>query len=401
MSDYTAIAGVSRSIRSLLRDRMENSVKITIAPPDVEVTGMTGTRLNLYLFKVSENGFLKNQEIPGQGHPSSYGHPPLSLDLLYLLTAYGSKDTAPDGDLEAQQILGDAMRVLHDFPIITPSLHEEDDDTKPRILDTSLVGEFERVKLVLQPMSLEDLSKLWAAMPEANFRRSVAYHVSVIQIESQRARRYPRPVGEPEEAGPRVYAIPFRSPRIEEIRVVRQDDVDQKERPYPYARVGDTLVIRGYNFASESTRVLLGSVEATTTVKDTRIEAIIPDHEALQPGPQPVQVVLDVMMGEPPTPHLGFHSNLAVFMLVPHIEELDTTTTPGTLIIKGTRLFTEGLDCLTLVGDEAVPSDDYEPKTSTEIAFSIPAGLGSGDHAVRVRVNGAESIDEETLSVSP
>lgn len=400
MSDYTAIAGVSRTLRSLLRDRMENSVDVTIAPPDVEITGMTGKRLNLYLFKISENGFLKNQEIPGQGHPGSYGHPPLSLDLHYLLTAYGSDDTRADADLEAQQILGDAMRVLHDFPLITPSLHEDDDDTKPRILDTSLVGQFEQVKIVLQPMSLEDLSKLWTALPQANFRRSVTYHVSVIQIESQRARRYPRPVGEPEEAGPRVHTIPFRSPRIEEIRVVRQDDVDQKERPYPYARIGDTLVIRGYNFASESTRVLLGSVEATATVKDTRIEAIIPDDEALQPGPHPVQVVLDVMMGEPLEPHVGFHSNLAVFMPVPYVKELDTTT-PGTLIIKGKRLFKEGLDCLTLVGEEAVHAKDYTTKTSTEIAFTIPASLDSGDYAVRVRVNGAESIDKVILSVSP
>jgi hypothetical protein len=397
MSDYTAIAGVSRSIRSLLQDRMENQVDVTIAPPDVEVTGMTSKRLNLYLFKVSENGFLKNQEIPGQGHPSSYGHPPLSLDLHYLLTAHGSKDTAPDGDLEAQQILGDAMRVLHDFPIITPSLYEDDDDTKPRILDTSLVGEFERVKIVLQPMSLEDLSKLWAAMHEANFRRSVAYHVSVVQIESQRARRYPRPVGEPEEAGPRVYALPFRSPRIEEIRVIRQDDADQKERPYPYARIGDTLVIYGSNFASESTRVLLGSAEATATVKDTRIEATIPDDGELQPGPQPVQVVLDVKMGEPAESHMGFYSNLAVFMLVPHITQLSASS--GTLSIEGTRLFDDELNCMTLVGRKVVHEKDYTTKTETEIAFSIPAGLDSGDHAVRVRVNGAESIDSKELTI--
>lgn len=398
MSDYTAIAGVSRSIRRLLRDRMESPVDVTIAPPDVEISGMTGKRLNLYLFKISENGFLKNQEIPGQGHPGSYGHPPLSLDLHYLLTAHGSKDTAADGDLEAQQILGDAMRVLHDFPMITPSLHEDDDDTKPRILDTSLVGEFERVKLVLQPMSLEDLSKLWAAMPEANFRRSVAYHVSVIQIESQRARRYPRPVGEPQEGGPRVHAISFRSPRIEEIRVVRQDDADEKERPYPYARIGDTLVIRGSNFSSESTRVLLGAVEASATVKDTRIEVVVPDDAKLQPGPQPVQVVLDVKMGEPPETHVGFTSNLAVFMLVPHVAQLDTST-PGTLSITGTRLFDDDFKCMALVGKKVVNATDYTTKTAIQIAFAIPTGLDSGEHAVRVRVHGAESIDIKELTI--
>src|SRR5438132_9175878 len=117
MSTYKAIAGVSASLRTLLRDRMtEVAFEITIAPPDVIVDNIDGRRLNLYLYQMSENGFLKNQEIPGKGHPGRYGHPPLSLDLHYLLTSFGHSETRADADLEAQQILGDAMRILHDFP---------------------------------------------------------------------------------------------------------------------------------------------------------------------------------------------------------------------------------------------------------------------------------------------
>ena len=83
MSDYTAIAGVSISLRNLLRDRMQNLEDVTIAPPDVTVDSVTGQRVNLYLFQVNEDGYLKNQEIPGHGHPAAYGHPPLSLELHY------------------------------------------------------------------------------------------------------------------------------------------------------------------------------------------------------------------------------------------------------------------------------------------------------------------------------
>jgi hypothetical protein len=201
MSDYRAIAGVSASLRNLLRNRMEGPVDVTIAPPDITINGIAGRRLNLYLYEINENGSLKNQEIPGHGHPAAYGHPPLSLNLSYLLTAHGDNEAAADADLVAQQILGDAMRVLHDFAIITPNLREDDDPTRPRILDPSLIGEFEQVKIILQPTNLEDFSKIWTALPQANFRRSVAYEVSVVQIESQRPRRFPRPVGEPPAGG--------------------------------------------------------------------------------------------------------------------------------------------------------------------------------------------------------
>src|SRR5512145_1671124 len=157
MSNFLAIAGVSRSLRSVLRDRMEQPpVDVTMAPPDAGVTGMTGRRLNLYLYQISENPFLKNQEIPGQGHPADYGRPPLSLTLHYVLTAFGASETGPDADLEAQQILADAMRVLHDFPVVDDDLHEGDDPARPRILDASLVGEFERLKITFQPTKLEE-----------------------------------------------------------------------------------------------------------------------------------------------------------------------------------------------------------------------------------------------------
>src|SRR5947208_4063031 len=105
MSDFTAIAGVSRSLRRLLRDRMSDPVPVTIAPPDVTVTGITDRRINLFLFQVQENAQLKNQEIPGQGHPGSYGRPPLSLSLFYLLTAFSGAEATEDADLDTQGIL--------------------------------------------------------------------------------------------------------------------------------------------------------------------------------------------------------------------------------------------------------------------------------------------------------
>jgi hypothetical protein len=303
--------------------------------------------------------------------------------------------------------MGDAMQVLHDFSIIADGLAITDPASSSfgePILDPSLRGEFEKVRITLQPLTLEDFSKLWTALPQANFRRSVAYQVSVVQIESRRPRRFPRLVGEPPSAGPRVQVVPFRSPQISEIRVRRPGDPSDMERAFPYARIGDTLIIRGRNFASEATRVTLGAVDPVAPLpplQDDRIETVVPNEVLLQPGPQMVKVIQDMMLGEPPAPHRGFHSNLAVLMLVPHAAGLtpNLVATPRTLQVTGTRLFHPDLECLALVGDTVIPASDYTTATPTEIAFNLPDSLGSGDYAIRVRVNGAESINELTLNI--
>ncbi len=94
---------------------MVTGAQITLAPPDVEVANVNGARVNLYLIQAIENAGLKNQEIPGQGHPAAYGHPPLSLDLRYLMTTHSQIENQQDADINAQTILGDAMRVFNDF----------------------------------------------------------------------------------------------------------------------------------------------------------------------------------------------------------------------------------------------------------------------------------------------
>src|SRR3954453_11291502 len=99
MSNFLAIGGVSAKLQELLRDRMElpagiarTDLQVTVSTPQSEDDAQAAepTRVNLFLYRATENGALKNQMIPGQGHPSEYGHPPLSLVLHYMLTAYGT-----------------------------------------------------------------------------------------------------------------------------------------------------------------------------------------------------------------------------------------------------------------------------------------------------------------------
>ena len=100
-------------------------------------------RVNVFLYRVTENGYLQNQEIPGRGGSSGYGHPPLSLNLHYLVTAYGNQEILVNGstlfqDTDAHFLLGSAMRVFHDVPIVTESVTSVRPPSGSVILDQTL-----------------------------------------------------------------------------------------------------------------------------------------------------------------------------------------------------------------------------------------------------------------------
>jgi hypothetical protein len=123
------------------------------------------------------------------------------------------------------------------------------------------------------------------------------------------------------------------------------------------------------------------------------MDVIVPDDPALQPGALAVQARLDALAGEPPEPRTTLRSNLAVFVLVPHVEK--AVRAGGVVTVTGTRLFSRGFETVVLLDDAPVPA--LMTQSETEITFQPPPGLLPGLHAIRVRMNGAESIDSATV----
>ena len=436
MSDYKAIRGVSSTLRSLLKDRMEKPVPVLLAPPDVAQSSNDGKRLNLYLYQLTQNRYLENQEIPGTGHPSQYGSPPLSLDLYYLLTSYGESDSGADSDLEAQEVLGDAMRVLHDFPVITPGLHQADDESKPLILDSTLVEEFERIKITLQPLTIDHLSKLWSAIPAPGFRRAAGYQASVVQIESRKARRLARPV-----QTRRLHVAVSRRP---EIVAVYRTPATGEPTGDARAAIGAELTIEGRNFRAAKVYVALGGLDPIRVEPETDnlIRIAIPDatypvdgdHATTRPipgavqlaaGPQALAVLAtrsgDVVSGGldagTVTPETALQSsNEAVFMLVPTLASSSPAsgaTATTLLTLTGKRLYRPGRKSLVLVGDIALdvripqPGDAWAAPSATSVqvalaplAAMVPP-LDPGTYPVRVQSNGAQSLETHDLTVTP
>ncbi len=194
MSTARAIGKTSESLRDLLLGEMDVSPtpQVTILAPDEKGPEK---RINLFLYKVQENPVLKNmdwQVKPGQ--PNQLIPPPLSLNLYYLMTSYAKNDQQT-GNSTAHEILGDAMRVFYENPLVP------EEYLVPGVEDTR-----EQIKIMLNPLDLDELSNVWSTFSEP-FRLSVPYEISVVQLdmlsENERvmARRV-RQVGVPDVRAP-------------------------------------------------------------------------------------------------------------------------------------------------------------------------------------------------------
>jgi len=178
MSDYSVIADLSASLVDLLRDGLQDMVPTEtvalLSPAEVE---RQDVRLTLFLYSVSPNPNLRSAEVNAVS-PKRHAAPPLWLDLRYLLTAHGSRQTADrtERSLEEQRLLGRAMRLLFDTPLLSGSL-----------LKGGLAGSRESFRVVLHALSLEDQTRLWAALPGVSMKPSASYLVGPVAVDSTRS----------------------------------------------------------------------------------------------------------------------------------------------------------------------------------------------------------------------
>jgi hypothetical protein len=171
MSDSLAISAVTVALRQRLQRALDADLpgtRVTTRPPDKARDNQAGNQLNLFLFHVSPNASLRNAAASAPG-PAGPRPSPLALNLLYLISAYGRDDD--ESEPFSQRLLGEAMRVLHEQPILDlPGLGQ------------SPAGNPERVRVALQPLALEELTKLWT-MFQTPYRISAVYEATAVVID--------------------------------------------------------------------------------------------------------------------------------------------------------------------------------------------------------------------------
>ena len=280
-------------------------------------------------------------------------NPPLALDLHYLLTAYGS------GDFHAEVLLGHAMFVLHEMPVLTrEAIRTAIPVPPPLTLPNGLTGanladQIEQVRITPETMSVEEISKIWSAL-HSQYRPTAVYKASVVLIESERPVRPTLPVRRRN-----IAVLPFQQPTIDLVQSQSADAAPiVADQPI---LAGYNLVIDGRRLRGATSRVLFdGAVEVTPA--DDRIAAtriVVPLPAGLQPGLHSVQVVhrMDFGSGSPAEPHRGVESNVAAFVLAPEI------TTPAPITAPRNATLTLGLSApvgrtqrvALLAGDRTIP----------------------------------------------
>lgn len=308
MSSPLALAAVTAVLKDLLNEGLINhdlaavgTVSVSALPPDRITTGDTEpNRLNLFLYRVSANPAWRNAGLPAWAADGTrLANPPLPLDLHYLLTAYGAED------FSAEILLGYAMELLHDRPLLTRadirrSLAPDSPlkvslipkDTQGRAA-VDLADQIETLKITPQYLGTEELSKLWTAM-QARLRPTMAYEVSTVLIQGTRAVRSPLPVLARGDAdrGPRVGASTTPAvPTLSGLALVLSDGAQRSA-----AELGDLLELSGAaldgdTVLAEFRHPLLAQplnrpAEPGATASTVRVR-LPQSHDAAQPGFDP------------------------------------------------------------------------------------------------------------------
>lgn len=422
MSSALAIAGVTAVLRDLLNDGLINhnvsgllgsTVTVSALPPDrvVPANGTESTQLNLFLHQVTFNAGWRNHALPARDGSGLHrlSNPPLALDLHYLLSAYSAEE------LGSEILLGYAMQLLHEVPVldrkaITTALTPSPavDTTLPPALralaDCGLADQVEQIKLVPDPLSSEEMSKLWTAV-QSHYRPSAAYVATVVLIESAMPTRPALPVLTRGPVDPVT--------KLERGVVVQADllppfptiESAAATSGQPAATVGSIVELTGHHLDGTNPTVLLSnsrfdihqSVPAAGGGSNSRVSFTVPSLPAGL-----YQVAVQVIRPGESDPRL---SNTLALVIGPEI----TTPMPMAVVRDGSGSATivlsvqpqvqPGQSASLLLGTTEVPLAPITVATGT-LTVAVP-GAAAGEFLLRVRVDGIDSPIIDRSAVPP
>lgn len=183
MSNSLSIAAVTAALRDLLghvaaprpgeTDTDLSDTQVTTLPLDRAGQQDDRNQLNLFLALTIPNGSLRNLDPLRRGRPDVTGPPPLALELIYLITAFGRHGD----ELLSHRLLGRAMSLFHASPTLLP---EQQKLAQPGS-DIQRPEGF--VRLTPYRLPIEELSKLWGLF-QTKYRLTAAYQAAVILIDA-------------------------------------------------------------------------------------------------------------------------------------------------------------------------------------------------------------------------
>jgi hypothetical protein len=408
MSNYLAVATVTGALQHVLSAAAAAvpGAKVSTTRPDGAAPAARDPAINIFLYQVMPNAAYRNADLPTRRHNGQVvQRPQAALSLHYLFSFYGDEN-----NLEPQRLLGALVRQLHAKPLLThqdivQTLANPPFDT---LLATSnLADQLDLVRFTPLGLSLEELSKVWSIFFQSPYVLSVAYQGSAVLIETDETAQPALPV-----QTRNLYVMPFRQPVI--------DKVTSTAGEFAPIFTASTLQIDGKQLEGDVTAVLLGGIErAPASVGEKRITLPVPGD--LQAGARALQIVHKLLLGSPPpgTPHRGFESNVATFVLRPQINLPIVKTTvpnpqggpplPALQLTVDLTIGKEQRVVLLLNSTAAGSALSYSfllpPRLADANVVTIPMpGAAAGQYFIRLQIDGAESaldLDPASTSFGP
>ena len=177
MSSHSIIQDISRELRrrihQALADTPDTDFGLSTPEQDISLSppappSNTPPLLSVYLYHIEPDANLRNQPKLSSG-PNALRFPPLALQLHYMITALNEDED------RNHLVLGRVLQHFHDEPFLGQIGNAP--------LGDSFGGASPEVRVTLENLTLEELSRVWTAL-QSGYQLSVAYRVQVVAVDS-------------------------------------------------------------------------------------------------------------------------------------------------------------------------------------------------------------------------
>jgi Pvc16 N-terminal domain len=309
MSNYLALATVTATMQQLLSSALREKfpgANVSTLRPEALALAQPQVGVNIYLFQVTPNMPLMNYDLPTRDATGQFtALPQIALNLRYLFTCFGKEDR-----LEPEKVLAITTIAMNTQPILS---REEIDRAVSAVASGGLAGsdlalQPQPVKFSQNPLSLDELHKLWTIFSPTAYRLSMVYEASVVLLDPVISRRQNLPV----RSIPRLAQTTSPLPTLQEI-------VPSRLVYSPSA----VIRLKGRNLASSGATgselaVAIGGLDARIlTASPTTLEVALPT--GIPAGVLPVTVSRTMALGEPAVPHTLPGSEMLSLVLQPSV----------------------------------------------------------------------------------
>jgi hypothetical protein len=336
---------------------------------------------------MTRNAAFSNREMPGQVKPGETAFPPLPLNLYYLITAFGrdNDSTQPFG----HELMGKAMSTLHDHALLgADEIRSAIAATLPR---ADLDRQIERIRITFQPLSIEEISKLWTGFA-TQYRLSAAYEVAVALIESTQPVKTPLPAltrGRGDSGVRSTADLTPPLPALETIEFPNQQNI---------ARLNDVLALNGHDLDGTNVGVVFNHqlwaapveipIPAGPNATAKQVKVAIPNDAVNWPSGVYTMQVLVQRAGD----SYRRSSNTLPFSLGPTITISPASAPAGniTFVVTSSPEVRPTQRASLLLGSQEILADPH-PVQTANVTFAATA-VTTGEYFIRLRVDGVDSL---------